>query len=172
MSDIPKFIELNDCPGEDTASRWKVYLEVLYGAYLKSVAFGKLLFRDLPVRCRFQPEVNGKHYAFWHIMQEEGQQGMAEEERTIDLERCRRVLWIGWIIANAGSDERIRVFPQAKRHTARGPEQPWALWLYQEGYVVILWERTGYYLLKTAFLVKPHKQKELERDWEKHSVKD
>jgi hypothetical protein len=168
VSELPKFVELNDCAGDDTVSRLKVYIEVLYGVYLKTVAFGKLTFRDLSVKCQFRPETNGKHYAFWHMMQE----GKIEDDRTIDLERCRRMRWISWVIKNADNDSKIRVFPQAARSTTRGAEQPWALWLYEHDYVVILWERNGYYLLKTAFTVKPHKHNELERDWEKHSKKD
>jgi hypothetical protein len=43
------------------------------------------------------------------------------------------------------------------------------LWLDEDDYAVILWERNGYYLLKTAFLVKPHKRQEFERDWKKYT---
>jgi len=57
----------------------------------------------------------------------------------------------------------IRVFRQTPRHG----ERTWALWLVEQDYVVILAERSGYYLLKTAFLVtKDHKREELERDWQ------
>ena len=167
VSQPPRLIELNDCTGEDTVSRWKVYLELLYKIYLRTVAFGKLMFRGLPVKCQFRPETHGKHFAFWHMMQE----GKIEDDRTIDLERCCRVLWISWVIQNADADNdsKIRVFRQALRSTRRGAEQPWALWLYEHDFVVILWERNEYYLLRTAFIVKPHKRQELERDWEKHS---
>jgi hypothetical protein len=108
-----------------------------------------------------RPETFGKGFAFWHMMQE----GQIEDERTIDPERCQRLLWIAWVIANADRDPRIRVFPQQKR----GSEQPWALWLFDSDYVVILWERNGYYLLRTAFVVQNHKRNELERDWQRHS---
>jgi hypothetical protein len=43
------------------------------------------------------------------------------------------------------------------------------LWLYEGDYAVILWERNGYYLLKTAFLVKLHKRQEFDRDWKKYT---
>jgi hypothetical protein len=63
---------------------------------------------------------------------------------------------------NADKDPAIRVFPQ----TPRFGDKTWALWLFDHDYVVILAERSTYYLLKTAFVVNSHKQQELERDWQ------
>ena len=41
----------------------------------------------------------------------------------------------------------------------------------EERYVVILWERNGYYLLKTAFpATKSGKIAELTRDWQRYSA--
>jgi hypothetical protein len=71
--------------------------------------------------------------------------------------------WVSWVILNADKDPAIRVFRQTPRHG----EKTWALWLVEQNYVVILAERSGYYLLKTAFLVtKEHKREELDRDWQ------
>ena len=156
MSALPPFLECSDYPGDDTAERWSNYVEGLYTVYLRTVARGNLLFRGLPVRCQFRPETLGKHYAFWHMMQE----GLSEDDRTTDVQRCRRVAWISWVIQNAGADARVRVFQQQ-----RGSEKSWVLWLHEHDYAVILWERNGYYLLKTAFMVKSHKRAEFERDW-------
>ncbi|MEK7684995.1 MAG: hypothetical protein AAB466_06205 [Verrucomicrobiota bacterium] len=162
MSDLPKFIELGAAEGKDTVERWRVYLEALYGVYRRSLVQGELMFRGLRVGCRRIPEDKGKHFAFWHLVQE----GYPEEDRTPDLERCRRLLWVSWVIRNAGQDAMIRVFPQTPRHG----EKTWALWLFEHDYTVILAERSGYFLLKTAFMVKPDKREELERDWQE-SVK-
>jgi len=161
MSEPPEFIEVGDFPGDDFATRWESYLEHIYQRYLGSVANGGLTFRGLPVRCQFRPMTHGKAFGFWHMMQE-GSGGRGEEDRTIDLERCRRVEWIAWVILNAGAHPGIRVFRQAQRWG----EQPWALWLHEHDYVVILWERNGYFLLKTAFYpLFRGKIRELERDW-------
>jgi hypothetical protein len=146
MTEPPDLIEVDDFPGDDYASRWKVYLEDIYQRYLRSVAMGRLVFRGKWVKCQFRPETHGKHYAFWHMMQE-GSGGRSEDERTIDPERCRRVDWIAWVIANAETCPGIRVFQQAQRWG----ETSWVLWLYADDYAVILWERKDYYLLKTAF---------------------
>jgi len=163
MSDLPDLVEVDDFPGADFVERWKAYVDGVYDIYLREVARGGLNFNGRKVSCRFQPETFGKHYAFWHMMQE----GPIEDDRTADIERCKRVRWIAWVIAAAETGHSlVKVFPQQKR----GTEQPWALWVEDEGYVVILWERNGYYLLKTAFPVSyKGTQKGLERDWLRYS---
>lgn len=161
MSALPPFLEAGQYPGDDTADRWKNYIEGLYTVYLRTVAHGNLRFRGHPVRCQYRPETLGKHYAFWHMMQE----GFSEADRTVDVERCRRVAWISWVIQNADADVRVRVFQQQ-----RASEKSWVLWLHEQDYAVILWERNGYYLLKTAFMVKPHKRMEFERHWNGHTT--
>ncbi len=161
--ELPELVELDNFCGADFVSRWKAYIDCVYRIYLREVANGQLTFMGLNVSCRYQPMAFGKHYAFWHMMQE----GPIEDDRTADLERCKRVRWIAWVITAAGAgDPRVKVFPQQKR----GTEQPWALWMEEERYVVILWERNGYYLLKTAFpATKPRKIAELKRDWERYN---
>jgi hypothetical protein len=161
VSELPKLIPFSAAAGLDSAERWQDFVDGLYGIYFKFIVKGNLMFRNLPVRCRACPETFGKHFAFWHMMQE----GKIENDRTIDPGRCERLLWIPWIIQNAEKDVRIRVFKQSPRDS----NTSWALWLFSEKYAVILHERTEYFLLKTAFLVKPHKQQEFERDWKKHT---
>jgi hypothetical protein len=158
VSDLPKFIELSEADGADTAERWGIYLEALYQVYQRTLVHGGLSFRGMRVQCRRVPESRFKQFGFWHLVQE----GFPEEERTPDLERCRRLLWASWVILNAGADARIRVFPQTPRH---GEKKPWALWLHAHDYAVIVAERKDYCLLKTAFLVNSNKRQEFERDW-------
>jgi hypothetical protein len=145
--------------GEDTVERWRAYLDVLFGVFQRTLARAQLSFRGLNIGCRRIPESKGKHFAFWHLIQE----GFPEEDRIPDLDRCRRLLWVAWVIQNAGQDPAIRVFRQTPRHG----DKTWALWLFEHDYAVILAERSGYYLLKTAFLVtKENKREELDRDWQ------
>jgi hypothetical protein len=158
VNDLPQFIELSDAEGADTAERWRVYLEVLHEVYQRTLVRGGLSIRGLPMRCRRIPESRSKHFGFWHLVQE----GYPEEDRLPDLERCRRLLWVSWVVRHADSDSRIRVFRQTPRH---GEKKPWALWLPSHDYVVIVAERSDHCLLKTAFLVQSRTRQKLERDW-------
>lgn len=158
MKDLPPFVELSAIDGTDTVEKWRVYLETLYGVFQRTLARGRLTFRGYRVGCRRLPETDRKHFAFWHLIQE----GFPEEDRTPDIERCRRLLWVSWVIQNAGDSPLIRVFLQTPRYG----ERTWALWLFEHDYVVILAERSNYFLLKSAFMVKPNKRSELERDWQ------
>jgi hypothetical protein len=148
---------LAEAEGQDTAERWKIYIEALYGVYRRTLIEAQLTFRGFPIHCRRLPDATGKQVAFWHLVQE----GYPEEHRTPDLERCRRLLWVSWVLQNAGQSVHIRVFPQTRRHG----DKTWALWLFEQDYVVILAERSSYYLLKTAFIVSASKQEEFARDW-------
>lgn len=159
MSDLPKYIELDDAEGRDTSERWHVYLEALYQVYQRTLVRGGLTFHNLQLRCRRLPESKFKHFGFWHLVQE----GFPEEDRTPDLERCRRLLWVSWVIQNAGTDPSVRVFLQTPRH---GEKKPWALWLFEHKYAVIVAERNDYCLLKTAFMIHSKKQEEFEHDWQ------
>jgi hypothetical protein len=112
VSEPPKLIDLGDAEGADTAERWRVYLEALYGVWQRTLVYGGLSFRGRPLRCRKTPESRFKHFGFWHLIQE----GFPEEERMPDLERCRRLLWVGWVIQNEGIDRGIRLILQTPRH--------------------------------------------------------
>src|SRR5690625_3659343 len=109
MNSVPDLFLVDSQPGADFEERWSNYIKTVYQRYLQSVAFGDLRFRGLPVRCQFRPETHGKHYAFWHMIQE-GSGGRVEDERTPDLRRCERIDWIAWCIraAETGVSE-IRV---------------------------------------------------------------
>ncbi len=159
MSELPKLIELGAAEGDDTAERWRVYLEALHEVYLRTLVRGRLSFRGKELRCRRLPESRFKHFGFWHLVQA----GFPEEDRLPDVERCRRLLWVSWVIANASTDAGIRVVLQTPRH---GEKMPWALWLHQHDYAVIVAERKDHCLLKTAFMVHSNKQQEFERDWQ------
>lgn len=162
MSGLPGFLEYSSFPGPDAAVQWTAFFNALYQEFCTGLLRGNLTFNGLPVRCERHPEFDGKHKGFWHLTHE----GPDEPTRTPDFNRCRRLKWIRWVIMNA-TDPSIRVFQQAPR----GASVSWVLWLYREDYAVILHERNGYYMLKTAFVLKPHKKRELERDWNAYQKK-
>ena len=132
----PRLITLNDFGGD-----WQAYEDALYEIFACDIIRHDLRFRGLPVNARRIPEHNRKWACFWHLISE----GHVEDDRTPDMRRCERLPLIRWIIENADTEATIDTWEQKRRN-----EQNWALW-YQEEYLVILAQRRGYYLLKTAF---------------------
>ena len=141
-----------------------LYEEELHKIFLEEIARGGLLFRDHPVRCRRNPETEGRWAAFWHLVQE----GRSENERYPDIRRCERLRWIRWIIENAAGNSRIDEW-----QNMRGTERNTLLW-YREEYLVVLAERSDYWLLKSAYhtqRTRRIRQLQRERDvWAEHSI--
>jgi len=127
---------------------WDKYLEDIYGVFINTLIKRKLFFLNLPVRLRKTPEYKDKSFTFWHLISE----GEKEEERTPDFRRCERLAWIHWVIENAINNKDISCW-----ENERGSETHVVIWFDIENYVVILAKRKDYFLLKTAYLAKPHR---------------
>jgi len=136
---------------------WDEYIEQLYAIYEKEIVRGGLAFEGLPIRCQFRPPYNGKGFGFWHLISE----GNVEDERIPDFRRCERIRWIAWMIQIAGGDARVSWWKNC-----RGSETHVVLWLEEHDFSVILAKRNGYYLLKTAYCVKPHRGEVFRRERE------
>ena len=134
---------------------WTLYEEELHKIFLEEIARGGLLFRDRPVSCRRIPETAGRWAAFWHLVQE----GRSENERYPDIRRCERLRWIKWVIENATEDSRIDEW-----QNMRGSARNTLLW-YSEEYLVVLAERSDYWLLKSAYHTQRRQRiKQLQRE--------
>ena len=127
---------------QDFGGDWSRYEKELNRIFTEKIAWGSLRFRNLPINCRRIPETGGRWASFWHLIQE----GEEEDERTPDLRRCERLPWIPWVINNATTHPKIDEW-----QNKRGSETNSLLW-YREEYLVVLSQRRGYWLLKTAYL--------------------
>ena len=141
---------------------WDRYAEELYRIYFDEIVNGRLTFQGLPIKCQFRPETKGKGFAFWHVISD----GPTEDERLPDLSRCERIRWISWIIKGAGHDPRISWWENKRWRSINV-----VLWLEKNDFAVILAKRSKYYLLKTAYCVKPHRKKIFRKEKEKFRAK-
>lgn len=134
---------------------WKKYEKELNRIFTEEIAWGSLRFRNRPVNCRRIPETGGRWASFWHLIQE----GREEDERTPDLRRCERLPWIPWVINNAITHPEIDGW-----QNKRGSETNSLLW-YREEYLVVLSQRQGYWLLKTAYFTdKKYRIRQLRKE--------
>lgn len=134
---------------------WPSYEEALYKAYLETFVHGELCFRGLPVKAKYRPETNGKGFSFWHVISE----GKSEEDRTPDLERCSRIRWISWFIRHCEADPNLCWWENERRGNTHV-----VIWHEAERFAIVLAERNGYYLLKTAYWVKQYRADDFRRE--------
>lgn len=131
-------------PFQNFGGDWDRYKKELNRIFTEKIVHGGLRFRDRRVSCRRIPETKGLWASFWHLIQE----GKEEDERTPDMRRCERLPWIPWVINNATTHPEIDEW-----QNRRGNEINTLLW-YREEYLVVLSQRRGYWLLKTAYVTK------------------
>lgn len=131
-------------------SDWESYSVTLYNEYLRIYRNGTpITFNGKLVTAPRQPEFYGKSESFWHII--------GGKDNIPDKDRCERIGWARAIIEHAKDEEVLILLEE------RGKRKTTILWLKNNDYAVILEERKKYYLLKTAYCVKPHKRKFFER---------
>ena len=124
---------------------WPSYENALVDVFHRDLASG-FLFRGMKVQCRRHPEIYGHWAGFWHLISE----GEVEHERLPDLDRCARLPWVRWVIEQADSHPEIDCWQNLRRR-----EVSEVLW-YRETYLVVLSQRRGYWLLKTAYCTDHH----------------
>lgn len=136
---------------------WSRYEEELYAVYLETIIQSGLTFRNLPVRAKYAPPTKSKGYTFWHLISE----GEREEERVPDPRRCECIRWVAWFIRNAMSHKDLSWW-----ENKRGSNTHIVIWHEKEDFAVVLAQRNGYFLLKTAYRVKQYRRKDFERERE------
>ncbi len=113
-------------------------------------------------RIQRRPEYKGKHFTFWHLISE----GEIESKRTPDMRRCERLRWIKWVIENVLAAPEITYWESKPKGSTNI-----VVWYETGGYAVVLAKRSGYYLLKTAYVVKPRRAKGFEYEREQYKKK-
>jgi hypothetical protein len=136
---------------------WPQYEDELYAIYLESIVHSGLTFLGIPVRSRYEPPTKNKGYSFWHLISE----GEREEERVPDIRRCERIRWVAWLIQHATRHEDVCWW-----ENKRGSNTHIVIWHEQEDFAVVLAQRNGYFLLKTAYWVKRYRRKDFQRERE------
>ena len=142
---------------------WNAYEDVLHRIFMADIAQAGLQYRGQRVSCRRIPEASGRWASFWHLVQE----GRVEDDRTPDLRRCERIRWVRWVIENGGAHTEIDEW-----QNARGTETNTLLW-FREEYLVVLAQRSDYWLLKTAYCTEKSgriRQLRKERDTFHHAA--
>ena len=154
----PSLLHLADFDGD-----YQRYIEAVFAVFYRDFIETQPRFKNCWVRCRRDPMDQGKEAGFWHCVSE----GKRESDRTVDIERCKRIRWVRFIIDHAEEDELIDHWITKRRN-----EERHLLW-YNEEYLVVLGKRARkrdhrvYYQLITAYCVTEEwrkRQLQKERD--------
>lgn len=150
MKDTPEWLpSLFEFTGE-----WNTFVDEVYEQFCGDFIRRQILFQGLRISVRRHPESCGKSFGFWHCVSD----GALEDERIPDLERCRRIGWIRVIIENCDKSDVEHWTNQRRGETSH------LLWCREE-YLVVLAERDGYFLLKTAYLTnRSHTHRKLRKE--------
>lgn len=133
---------------EDYQGIWENYKLELYKVFLDSIV-NKLIFLNLPIRCRYFQPIDNMYRCFWHLISEGA---LDENDRFPDMRRCERLGWIAHIINNHAD------LDVACWENKRGQNSNTVLWLPSENYMIVLSRRKDYYLLVTAY---PHSERKI-----------
>lgn len=141
---------------------WEFYVDELFDIYINEIVNNSSLrFNTLPIRTRFKPDTeDGKGYGFWHIISD----GKVEEDRVPDMDRCECLPWIPYCITEAKQ-------PPSPIHwwkNKRGSRTHIVILFEEEGFVVILGEREGYYMLVSAYFPRTKRLEGLKKERDKY----
>lgn len=142
----------------DDNSVTREYLDELYPIYYKEIANGNLKFKGKPVNVFTELNYELKHQTFEHITTK------GNTDRTYNLERCKRILWIRDILSNVCKDcQNYEIIKEVK-----GKKERYVIWCVQEDYVIVLEKRKDEFFLITAYcVIYDTKRNELKRKAEK-----
>jgi len=156
---LPELINLSEYSGN-----WEIYLEALYAIFRCDFITGRTYYQGSLVNL-LKPEISeGKEATFWHIISE----GKIEEDRIIDIDRCKRIRWPKPIIVKSDTDKILCTW-----ESQRGRENRILIRLtfLEDDYLVVLIRRKRNIYLLTAYLVKYINQKRnLEQEYEAYKA--
>ncbi len=154
---FPDLLYLSD-HGGNIQNYFKEVYAVFEADFIKSNA----LFHGTRVTAQKFPMVDGIHRTFYHITHE----GLDENNRKPDIRRMERIKFPKFCIESCPHHELLIWKNQ------RGRDTRILIFNEDEGYITVLTERPGYFLLWTSYLVEQnHKKRKLIKEYEAYKAK-
>lgn len=149
---FPDLIYFNNYGGN-----FQNYIKAIYTVFEEDFIKSHPIYEGLKVSVRKYPEVDGLHRTFYHITH----QGEDESNRQPDLRRMERIRFPKFVIDNNTNSE-ILIWKNI-----RGKDERIVLFNEAENYVVILTDRTDYYMFITAYYIETeHRKRSLLKEYE------
>lgn len=154
------------------------YVDQLYADFRRSMLDARIQWapHNHQLSFRREPQVDGKHNIFWHVISG----GSANDnERVLETQRCRRIHWLRSMI-----DEFNKKYPNETvtpirwwiSDQKRSPHDRFMISTPDFSYIAIIEDRPRYALLVTAYFVEHTRrrakfQNECKEYWEKKRTK-
>jgi len=159
---LPDLLELSDCSGD-----WSAYQEMVYQVFKEEFVL-HIPKSDKPIQIRSIPVEHQKENTFWHLVSEDNQNNPGESNRTIDIERCKRIRWIKYLIEAKGSEHVVWWKNERRRQNGKKSTNI-VISLLDFSYIVVLSDRRSYYLLLSAYPIrKDRKRDSLRQEYEQY----
>lgn len=155
---LPPLVTLSEANGD-----WKEYVERIYAWFYNDFIASQPVFEQRRCVCKRHPQIRGKAATFWHLISE----GRTEDDRTPDLRRCERIRWPRQVIERPPADG-VLVW----RSDRSGDRDRVVIALADFSYVVVLADRTEYFVLWTAYCVeRKHRRGKLRKEYERYTAR-
>ena len=170
---IPDETDMNDFES------WREYDAFLYSIFKRDFVDTRPIFKGLEVRPRTNPRYDEREESFWHLTcRDYGHKNGLPECRDPDLGRCRRIRWprafiehyldCADYIADPEHCNGVIAWESTHKPKKGKPKNRVKMFLEEEQYLLVLEQRSSYYLLITAYEVnEEHSLKRIKRDAEK-----
>lgn len=129
----------------DGSSDWIEYSDYLYAIFLDDFINSIPIIKNTRVAVKKYPTYNDKHEAYFHITCKNYNYNDHNAMRDPDLNRCARIRWPRAFIDNYDSSN-LLVWKAPYKSTHRIN-----IMFKEKRYIVVLEDRTDYYLLITAY---------------------
>ena len=140
------------------------YVHALYKIFLADLVSRPLYWKrdGLTVSLRRNPEIDGRHAIFWHIISG----GSGDEScRQLEPQRCIRLRWIRIIIEIFNAEFPREFDIRWWIDTKRASKPRYVITRPNFDYVVVVEQRKGYALLVTAYYAEQaHRRRKLKRE--------
>lgn len=147
---------------DHTYNDYKEYEDEIYKVYQKTLEIkletNQLYYNGKKIQHKRLPIINGKPGTFWHITSS----GNTEETKVPDYDRYEKIAWPGFILSDCIKNCNELLIWENKRNRKTRV----LIWCKKIDYLVILEERTSYYLFWTAYpITYDHTRKKLQKEY-------
>lgn len=152
-------------------SQYNKYEDYIFNLYKTIYESHSITYNEKPVTMKHRPPNYDERSGFYHIVCENYKDTNDEQDRDPNLSRCERITWGAQIISKCAKKD-IDCNNLLVWENTRYSKCNILLFCPDINYLVVLGIRQDYYLLTTAYPVRPHTREKLLKEYHKYIAND